>query len=223
MHTLLIVATLFVGLPEDWDTTFRVFGGKDGKLFLGCLTCDEGRDDSVFNHFGDFGKCPDTYGVKSLYCRSWFTVDINPCAVDAREPPSIYDDQGNYYGRLSVGGLHGHPDSVCLTSSLYQTADACRLIQDICRTDLIFRRNYPVDPPRFLYLGRCRAGQTIKGIHDGAKIIELDDDSRWLVNERSREAVLGRWFLGDEVLLCRGDRMADPKRLSTIVVSRLSY
>src|SRR5258706_4995015 len=84
-----------------------IFGGIDHKTYLGCLNCNEYASDSVFssygsngsayssqsiwNHYSEFGSAHSTYGA------------CNPYASD---PAVIVDQNGNYYGRLTVNEYH---------------------------------------------------------------------------------------------------------------------
>ncbi|MGA8554420.1 MAG: hypothetical protein WB630_08370 [Candidatus Acidiferrales bacterium] len=70
-----------------------IFGGRDHRTYLGCLSCDELVSDSVFNTYGQYGS---RYSAES----------ICPCDANATDPPVIVDEQGTAYGRLTVGRLN---------------------------------------------------------------------------------------------------------------------
>jgi hypothetical protein len=79
-----------------------IFGGRNHDVFLGCLTCSEfdsssARNEltygsafsstSFHNHFSDYG--------------SEFS-STSACNLFASHPPVVVDNQGRYYGELTV-------------------------------------------------------------------------------------------------------------------------
>lgn len=80
-----------------------LFGGRDHRVFLGCLNCSEYDSGSVFNKFGDHGS---PYATDSIFNRygdygSPYS-DSSACSRYASDPPIVVDRQGNAYGRLTV-------------------------------------------------------------------------------------------------------------------------
>jgi hypothetical protein len=59
--------------------------------------------------------------IDNLFCRGIFKEyggkgiykDQSACGSNASKPPVIVDENGNYYGRFSLGRIYGHNDSVC--------------------------------------------------------------------------------------------------------------
>ena len=84
-----------------------IFGGEDHKTYLGCLTCSEYSADSVRNKFGDNGS---QFSDTSIWNRfsdygSKFS-SFGACNPYADDPPVIVDQNGKYYGRLSLNKYH---------------------------------------------------------------------------------------------------------------------
>lgn len=89
------------------SSKLMLFGGADHKTYLGCLSCPEYAVDSVsntirengspysqtsvWNHFSQFGSVFSSYSV---------------CNPHASDPPVIVDEEGVYYGRLTLNRFH---------------------------------------------------------------------------------------------------------------------
>ena len=84
-------------------TKLMLFGGKNNKQYLGCLSCSKYELDALTNEYGTYGNryagnsIWNVYGVYgsrySLY--SW----RNPYAT---HPPVVVDEAGNLYGYFTV-------------------------------------------------------------------------------------------------------------------------
>jgi len=84
-----------------------IFGGSDHKVYLGCLNCSEQADDSVSNKFGTNGS---PYSDESIWNQfgdygSKYSSE-SACNPYADDPPVIVDQNGKYYGRLSLNVYH---------------------------------------------------------------------------------------------------------------------
>jgi hypothetical protein len=94
---------LAAAFGTDPPAKVMIFGGPGHQTYLGCLSCSENAPDSVFNeasrngnryssdsiwnHYGDYG---------SPY------TQFSACNPDASDPPVFVDQNGNFYGRVSV-------------------------------------------------------------------------------------------------------------------------
>jgi hypothetical protein len=80
-----------------------LFGGKNHKVFLGCLNCSEFDTGSIFNQFGDHGS---RFGSESIFNRfsdygsAYSSHSV--CNKFASDPPIVVDRAGNAYGRLTL-------------------------------------------------------------------------------------------------------------------------
>jgi hypothetical protein len=116
-----------------------LFGGGNHKTYLGCLSCPEDAQDSIFNERGQFGHCAGPFS-DNLFCRGPFKEfgstgpfqDLSACATSASNPPVIVDEKGSYYGRFSVGGLFGHDDSACATIGRFKSNSVCEIVKWVC-------------------------------------------------------------------------------------------
>lgn len=84
-----------------------IFGGSNHNVYLGCLNCSEYATDSVFNTYGSYGN---SYNSQSIYNSygiygSKFSSS-SPCNSLAIDPPVVVDQDGNFYGYLTVNAYN---------------------------------------------------------------------------------------------------------------------
>jgi hypothetical protein len=80
-------------------TKLMLFGGKNNKQYLGCLSCSEYDTDAITNEYGQYGSRYATNSIWNVYGTygsqysqySW----RNPYATS---PPVVVDESGNFYG-----------------------------------------------------------------------------------------------------------------------------
>ncbi len=80
-----------------------LFGGEDHKVYLGCLSCSEFASDSLLNKFGNFGSsfsALSIYNDFGIYGSSFSAT--SPCNDFATDPPVIVDNNGGFYGYLTM-------------------------------------------------------------------------------------------------------------------------
>ncbi|PXW16327.1 MULTISPECIES: hypothetical protein [Chryseobacterium] len=83
--------------------TLHLYGGADHDQYLGCLNCDNFDKNSIWNKFSDYGN---TFGSKSI----WNTYGnygstygaYSPWNAYASYPPAIVDQDGNFFGFLTL-------------------------------------------------------------------------------------------------------------------------
>jgi hypothetical protein len=96
------------GPPAQAEThKIMLFGGDGHKVYLGCLNCAITAYDSVHNKFGPHGS---RFASESIWNHfadygSRFS-DYGVCNRFATEPPVIVDENGSYYGRLTLNRYH---------------------------------------------------------------------------------------------------------------------
>lgn len=84
-----------------------IFGGANHDVYLGCLSCSEYTTGSVHNEFGNYGSEFQADSIFNSFGRfgSSFS-NFSPCNEFATEPPVIVDQNGNFYGRLTLNTMH---------------------------------------------------------------------------------------------------------------------
>jgi hypothetical protein len=84
-----------------------IFGGLDHKTYLGCLSCNEYASDSVFNSYGSNGSPYSSQSIWNHYSEFGSPYSTySACNPYASDPPVIVDQNGSYYGRLTVNEYH---------------------------------------------------------------------------------------------------------------------
>ena|SRR5947207_8138919 len=84
-----------------------IFGGDDHKTYLGCLSCNNYQSDSVLNKFGAYGSRFQSESIFNTYGSFGSRYSSNsPCNPYASDPTVIVDEDGNFYGRLTVNLMH---------------------------------------------------------------------------------------------------------------------
>jgi hypothetical protein len=104
-----------------------IYGGSGHEQFLGCLSCSEYDANSVWNQFSQHGW-QNPYGTWSTYAqyKNPYTA-YSACNEYATDPPVLVDQNGTFYGRLSINlYISG---SVCGISGVPQV---CQALQGMC-------------------------------------------------------------------------------------------
>lgn len=110
--------------------TLHLYGGADQDQYLGCLNCDTFDKNSVWNKFSDYGN---VYSSKSIwntygnYGSSYSTY--SPWNAYASYPPAIVDQEGNFYGFLTLNSYKSERSELELAKVL------CKYHEDI-KTDI---------------------------------------------------------------------------------------
>ncbi len=84
-----------------------IFGGTSHKDYLGCLNCTESATDSIFNRYGEYGSPYQSNSIWNHYgdYGSRYS-DYSVCNKYSQDPPVIVDQEGAYYGRLTLNEYH---------------------------------------------------------------------------------------------------------------------
>jgi hypothetical protein len=88
--------------PEE-EPVLLIFGGEGYSDYLGCLNCPPEDSDSVLNPYGAYGS---EYSAYSVYNKSGLfgseESPYSPCNKYATNPPIVVDNQGKFYGYLTI-------------------------------------------------------------------------------------------------------------------------
>ncbi len=80
-----------------------IFGGTRHETYLGCLTCSAYAADSIWNKYGSSGSAYSAESIFNHYSQfgSKYSTE-SACNQYATDPPVIVDQNGTYYGRLTL-------------------------------------------------------------------------------------------------------------------------
>ena len=80
-----------------------IFGGENHDVYLGCLNCSEYATDSVFNEYGSYGSAYSATSIYKTYGQYGSAYSsLSPCNPYAANPPVVVEDNGTFYGYLTV-------------------------------------------------------------------------------------------------------------------------
>lgn len=80
-----------------------IFGGPGRDVFLGCLNCPDTDPSSITNDYGRYGNPFSSDSIRNEFSR--FGNEFNagsPCNRYGTSPPVVVDQQGRYYGELTL-------------------------------------------------------------------------------------------------------------------------
>jgi hypothetical protein len=83
--------------------TLHLYGGSDQDQYLGCLNCDTFDKNSIWNSYGEYGNVfssKSIWNASSNYGSSYSTY--SPWSSYASYPPAIVDQDGNFFGYLTL-------------------------------------------------------------------------------------------------------------------------
>ena len=95
------------GASAQSSAKLMIFGGMDHKTYLGCLNCNEYAPDSVFNSYGTNGSQYSSSSIWNPYSEFGSAYsNYGVCNSYASDPPVIVDQNGSFYGRLTLNRYH---------------------------------------------------------------------------------------------------------------------
>lgn len=96
-----------VAAAKAASTKLMVFGGPGHDTYLGCLTCSANSSDSVLNEYSSYGNPYSSTSLFNSYSQFGSPYsDYSACNPMASDPPVVVDDDGTFYGRLTVNTYH---------------------------------------------------------------------------------------------------------------------
>ncbi|PTT35263.1 hypothetical protein DBR28_12440 [Chryseobacterium sp. HMWF028] len=83
--------------------TLHLYGGADQKEYLGCLNCDNFDKNSIWNKFSDYGNVFSSKSIWNAYGNYGSTYGpYSPWNSYTSYPPAILDQDGNFFGFLTL-------------------------------------------------------------------------------------------------------------------------
>jgi hypothetical protein len=95
------------GAARAPEAKLMIFGGPDHRTYLGCLNCNRYAADSVSNQYGRNGSRYSAESIWNPYSQFGSRYSAyGTCNPYATDPPVIVDENGRFYGRLTVNIYH---------------------------------------------------------------------------------------------------------------------
>jgi len=90
-------------LANAQSNKIMLFGGKNNKTFLGCLTCSEYDSSSAHNTYSAFGSEYSSSSIWNNYSDYGSMYGAySACNTNATNPPVLVDNNGTFYAYLSL-------------------------------------------------------------------------------------------------------------------------
>ncbi len=125
---IVIFILLLINLEIVNAQEILIFGGRNNKEFLGCLTCNEMSGDSVWNEMSQFGW-NNNFGKWNSFgeYKNSFS-SYSACNEFTSSAPVLVDKQGNFYGRLTINEFA--QGSIC---SISGNQKICMALKVMCK------------------------------------------------------------------------------------------
>lgn len=98
MKFILIIIFVFTA-TSVFAQKVMIYGGENHDVYLGCLTCTQFHDESIWNENGVYGARNNNLSVWSEFSDygNEFSY-LSPWNEYATHPPILVDEEGGYYG-----------------------------------------------------------------------------------------------------------------------------
>jgi hypothetical protein len=107
--------------------TLHLYGGSNQDQYLGCLNSDTFDKDSIWNSFGDYGNILSSKSIwnsNGNYGSSYSTY--SPWNSYASYPPAIVDQDGQFYGYLTLNPYKSERSELEIAQILCKNHDTIR-------------------------------------------------------------------------------------------------
>ena len=107
-HSKLFVTLLFclIATSAHAEKKIMIFGDSNHDVYLGCLNCSEVAADSVHSELGKYGSDLSSTSIfNNLGKYGSVLSQYSPCNVLASNPPVAVDEDGEFYGYLTLNEL----------------------------------------------------------------------------------------------------------------------
>lgn len=102
MKKIICILILQLSILSAMDK-IMIFGGSNHDVYLGCLNCSEYDSDSVLNEYSSYGSEYSSNSIFNEYSQYGGEYSsYSPCNEYATYPPVIVDENGNFFGYLTV-------------------------------------------------------------------------------------------------------------------------
>ncbi|WP_175732601.1 hypothetical protein [Burkholderia ambifaria] len=104
---VIVLMTASVAAPAQSQVKLMLFGGKSHNVYLGCLNCSDTALDSIHNDIGRYGSDISPLSIFDDIGPYGSTISSESACNDiASDPPVIVDQNGGFYGYLTLNDMH---------------------------------------------------------------------------------------------------------------------
>jgi hypothetical protein len=109
LGTTIAIVSLCSSAEASDPSKAMVFGGRDHKLYLGCISCNKYQSDSIWNEYSPYGSKYESNSMWNKYGDYGNKYSpYSPCNEYASDSPVVVDDVGRLWGRLSVSTVYAN-------------------------------------------------------------------------------------------------------------------
>lgn len=95
----LLLIILFFTITSVYAQKVMIFGGENYDVYLGCLTCTQYHDESVWNENGAYGTKYNNLSIWSEFSDFGNEFShLSPWNEFATKPPKLFNDKGVFCG-----------------------------------------------------------------------------------------------------------------------------
>lgn len=97
--------------------TLLLFGDKNNKIFLGCLTCNKYSSSSIWNTYGNYGSRYSALSIWNKYGEYGSRYsDYSPFNKYTLTAPVVVNETGTFYGYLTCNQYNSQCSlDICIT------------------------------------------------------------------------------------------------------------
>ena len=117
---IFLISSLFFAV-QSYAQTLQIFGGQEQNVYLGCFNCSNLEKESIWNtqeNYGDSQHPKSIWNSNGIYGNT--KSQYSPWNVWAKYPPVLKDNNGEFYGYLSVNDVNGYRADFKLAKTLYE-------------------------------------------------------------------------------------------------------
>lgn len=129
MKTILIIFIIFFfAIPTiRAQKALQLYGGEDHKEYLGCLNCSRYDQNSIWNAYGKFGSKYNSDCIWNSYGNYGGQYNNqSPFNPNATYPPVIVDQDGNFYGYLTVNNNNSKQSTTPVALVIYKNWESIK-------------------------------------------------------------------------------------------------
>ena len=107
MRTVVVVfVAVLAAFAFAQNPKIMLYGGQGHHTYLGCFNCSQYASDSIFNEYSPYGSSYSSTSIFNSFSQygSAFS-QYSACNEFASDPPVLVDENGNYYGRLTLNTM----------------------------------------------------------------------------------------------------------------------
>lgn len=127
MKSLLIIIFILTITHCITCQTLHIYGGENNNVYLGCLNCNKYDRNSIWNAYGTYGSKYNSLSIWNAYGTYGSKFNsYSPWNTYSNMSPKIVDNQGAFYGYLTINKYKSQRAEFDLAELLYEYHELIR-------------------------------------------------------------------------------------------------